>query len=149
MKRLLIVACSATKNGAAEPIPALERYDGVAYRVIRRWQRDHFAQADQLAILILSARYGLIAPDTCIPTYNDRRTVSQASALRSQTRPAFETHLAARGPYQVTCICMGQHYWKALELELFRPYLGIVTRTEGGIGMQLQQLKRWLWEVQP
>lgn len=147
--RLLIVACSATKNPVVEPIPALERYDGVAYRVIRRWQHDHRIQADQLAILILSARYGLISADPCIPTYNDRMTVSQAIALRLQVRRALETHLAARGLYQATCICLGQDYWKALDLELFHPYLGVVTRTEGGIGVQLRQLKHWLWEVQP
>lgn len=149
MHRLLIMACSATKNPAAGAIPALERYDGVAYRVIRRWQYEHAAQAEKLAILILSARYGLITADTCIPTYNDRMTISQAIALRSQVRRTLETHFTTRGPYQATCICMGQHYWRALDLELFRPYLGVVTRTEGGIGMQLQQLKRWLHEVQP
>jgi hypothetical protein len=58
MSRLLLVACSATKNGAAETLPAITRYDGVAYRVIRRWQHEHAAQAEELAILILSARYG-------------------------------------------------------------------------------------------
>lgn len=149
MHRLLIVACSATKKPTAGAIPALERYDGVAYRVIRRWQQDHGAQADQLAILILSARYGLIRADTCIPTYNDRMTTAQATALRPQVRRALETHFDAYGPSRATCICMGQDYWKALDLEPFRDRLGVITRTEGGIGMQLGQLKGWLHDVQP
>jgi hypothetical protein len=149
MHRLLIVACSATKNPAAEAIPALERYDGVAYRVIRRWQQDHRVRADQIAILILSARYGLIRADTCIPTYNDRMTIAQATALRPQVRRALEEHLTAHGPHRATCISLGQDYWKALDLEPFLDRLGVITRTEGGIGVQLHQLKGWLHEAQP
>jgi hypothetical protein len=148
MHRLLIVACSARKNLAAEAIPALERYDGVAYRVIRRWQRET-PQAEPLAILLLSARFGLICAETPIPNYEHPMTAGRAAELRRQVTQALQVHLAVHGPYWATCISLGQDYWKALDLEPVRDRLGALTRTEGGIGTQLGQLKGWLHEVQP
>jgi hypothetical protein len=148
MHRLLIVACSATKNPAAEAIPALERYDGVAYRVIRRWQRET-AQDEPFAILILSARFGLIRAETPIPNYEHPMTAGRAAELRPQVTQALQVHLATLGPYRATCISLGQDYWEALDLESVRDHLGVITRTKGGIGMQLGQLKGWLYEVQP
>jgi hypothetical protein len=147
MKRLLIVACSATKKATSGDLPALARYDGTLYRVIRRWPRE-VPQTYQLTLLILSARFGLIRADTPIPNYDQRMTIRRAIELRSQVRQTLHDHLAVYGPYTATCISLGKGYWPALDLDAVQDRLGTITRTHGAIGLQAQQLKRWLWEAQ-
>jgi hypothetical protein len=40
MSRLLILACSARKRLDKSALPAIERYDGVNFRVLKKLQRE-------------------------------------------------------------------------------------------------------------
>lgn len=61
MKHLLILACSARKRVDAGLLPAIERCDGVFYRIVRRWlQQASPAQVRSVDILLLSSEFGLI-----------------------------------------------------------------------------------------
>ena len=53
MSSLLIMSCSKTKKHL-ENVPAIELYDGQAYRVMRK------RSPENLEILIISAQYGII-----------------------------------------------------------------------------------------
>lgn len=72
---LLVLGCSSRKRHDACLLAALARYDGVNYRVLQRAlraRREHGvgdALAARLDILIVSAEFGLLAPDTPIPGY--------------------------------------------------------------------------------
>jgi hypothetical protein len=70
MHRLLIIACSERKNSAVGLLPAIDRYDGPAFRVLRKYLREHAERAP--SILILSAKYGLIPAGQEIPMYERR-----------------------------------------------------------------------------
>src|SRR5262245_57068777 len=94
MKRLLILACSATKRPDPDRLPALERYDGPAFRTLRAFLRNDPDRASTLDLLILSAEFGLIAGDTPIPVYNRCMTSSRALWLRSQVRSRLMQQLA-------------------------------------------------------
>jgi cytoplasmic iron level regulating protein YaaA (DUF328/UPF0246 family) len=65
MPRLLILACSARKRLDRSALPAIERYDGVNFRILKKLQREHAFPHD-LDVLILSAKYGLLSPETPI-----------------------------------------------------------------------------------
>lgn len=65
--RLLILSCSRKKHPAQGLLPALERYDGPAYRVINKFLRVHPSEKQSLNVYILSARFGLISDDERIP----------------------------------------------------------------------------------
>lgn len=68
---LLIVMCSKRKRSAPDLLPALERYDGIFFRILRKARREgHWP--DNLDILILSAKYGLLELDTAIENYDLR-----------------------------------------------------------------------------
>jgi hypothetical protein len=58
-KQLLVLGCSQTKRDAPGFLPAIERYDGSPYRVLRSYLRER-DWPDQLSVAILSAKHGLV-----------------------------------------------------------------------------------------
>jgi len=46
MPRLLILACSARKRLEARALPAIERYDGVNFRILKKLQREQNFPSD-------------------------------------------------------------------------------------------------------
>ena len=163
MKRLLIIACTATKHTDPALMPALNRYDGPSFRVLRRQLVLH----PGLDILVLSARFGLIGGETLIPDYNQRMTTLRATELRPSVRSAFEQHLQQHGPYTATLVHLGSDYLPAwadappagaaeTHEEQVRAYLnhaagppiGALSFTSdgnnGGIGYRLCYLRAWL-----
>ena len=163
-RRLLILACTATKRRDQNPIPALLRYDGPSFRTLRKWQTANAADAERMDLLILSAKLGLIAADTEIEDYDQRMTPERAAVLQPVVSSALQQFLAKHGPYAATLVHLGQDYLLALVPNLRRSMdsvqrsrqlreeliaiaatqLGTLTVTEGGIGARLGQLKRWL-----
>src|SRR3954470_6352658 len=81
MRRLLILACSQRKNPAAGLLPAIDRYDGPAFRVLRKFLGE--GPADPPVVLILSAKYGLIEAAQAIPDYD----CCMSAALAKQLHP--------------------------------------------------------------
>jgi hypothetical protein len=56
---LLILGCSQRKRPDSGLLPAIERYDGVNFRILQKAKREEYLP-ENLDILILSAKYGLI-----------------------------------------------------------------------------------------
>ena len=81
MTRCLIQSCSQTKLDDPRPLPAIERYDGPAFRVLRRFLRDAAPALQDVDVFVLSARYGLIAADTPVHDYDQRMTPARAAQL--------------------------------------------------------------------
>jgi hypothetical protein len=101
--RLLILSCSATKRLDAHSLPAVERYDGPAYRLTRKYVRECPAQRQCLDILIVSAEFGLLTGDALIPLYDRRMDAQRASALRPLLQQQMVSLLADRPAYAATC----------------------------------------------
>jgi hypothetical protein len=141
--RLLILSCSQRKHPDDALLPAIERYDGPLYRVLRRFLKHETDAA--LDIWILSARFGLIAHDASIPTYDQKMTVQQATALRPTVNAQLVNLLHAR-PYDAVCFAMGQTYCKALgEYAHALPPQSTYTLINGTIGRMLADLHTWLY----
>ena len=80
MCRMLILSCSSRKKPSKEHLPAIERYDGPAFRVVRKYLRERGGPSP--IILILSGNYGLIDSSTPICDYDCRMTTMRAKELR-------------------------------------------------------------------
>jgi hypothetical protein len=123
----------------------MQRYDGPSFRVLRNWQRTHPDLATQLDVLILSAKLGLITADQLIENYNQRLTPQRAAVLQPIVSAALQGFVAEHGPYTATLIHLGRDYLPAIAPEALQSELfGTLTRTSGGIGMQLRHIKGWL-----
>src|SRR5436190_1821369 len=87
--RLLVLGCSRAKRSDLTLLPALARYDGPLFRLVRRWQR--VTRAPRISLRILSARHGLIDANTAVGYYDEKMTRRRAEELR----PHVLTRLAA------------------------------------------------------
>lgn len=141
MHRLLILACSKRKLVHPNLLPALERYDGGSFRVIRRAKRKGYLPA-HLDILIISAQYGLISGETPIAYYERAMDSARMKVLQPEITKALQPFW--RNPSLEVFIDLGSSYSRVIEdLTLLedRPTIEIA---RGRIGERLAQLKHWL-----
>src|SRR5205809_655479 len=82
MSRLLVLSCSLKKRADPGVLPAIERYDGPCFRVLRRYLRGSPAAVPE--VRLLSAEYGLLRPDELLPVYDRRMTASRSRELAAQ-----------------------------------------------------------------
>ena len=144
-RRLLILSCSQRKCTSPEPLPAIERYNGPFYFVLRRFLRKCPCQASLLDVHILSAVHGLIPGDFSTPWYDRKMDMSRAIELQPQVNTTFSDIL--RYNHTSICFVLGKTYRKAFENALeFVPSDTELIITHGRIGEQQAQLKEWLWK---
>lgn len=139
-QKLLLIACSNRKVRTKGLLPAIERYDGVTYRVIRKAMREGYFPAN-VDIKILSAKFGLIDAKTRIPDYDQRMDQGRAKQLQSQVQHELKKQCARK--YAGIYIDLGKDYLIALDDFAF-PQNTIIKLASGKIGIRLGKLKRWL-----
>lgn len=138
-KYLLILPCSKRKKPVSKA-QALELYDGPFYRVVRK------AKPQNLDILILSAKYGLIGSNESISYYDQMMTAERAEELASEIIMKLEKSLRY-GCYDEIFINLGKTYMLALDegknmLDEYNVYWA-----SGQIGERSHQLKNWLESI--
>ena len=143
-RRLLILSCSQRKRSDSNLLPAIERYDGPTFWVLRRFMREQPEGAGQLDIFVLSSAYGLIPVKRPIAEYDQVMTPQRATELHDEVLAAFASLICAG--YTEFCLALGKNYLKVLEGWSALAPPGIpVTIADGSQGIRLAQLKRWLW----
>jgi hypothetical protein len=136
------MACSSRKIRTSTRVAAIERYDGVAFRVVKRLQRIGRFPED-VDLIILSAKHGLISQDEPIQDYDVRMTASLARQQVEQNH-AFLRKLIRNSGYREVFISAGQAYVPALQpFQAWKKRIP-VTLNRGRIGIQLKTLKNWL-----
>ncbi|MBD2001408.1 hypothetical protein H6G00_33250 [Leptolyngbya sp. FACHB-541] len=142
-RRLLIVSCSRRKTEGSTIKPALERYDGPVFRLLRRFLQSQ--QVKQLSIYIVSAEFGLIPSTQPIPLYDRQMTLQRAQELGPDCLTKLK-YLLKENSYQEICICAGRVYLQAMVGTKQLVPQDIKIRTiQGGLGRQLAELHDWLY----
>jgi hypothetical protein len=135
---LLILGCSDRKRSAKGKLPALELYDGVNFRVLQSFLKQH-GWPPGLCIKILSAKHGLFAATDLIETYDQR--LDEASAR--QMNQATLKELARFGKPSSVFVNLGTDYLPAID-GIDGLFPGKVVYAEGGIGLKMAGMKKWL-----
>lgn len=144
---LIIIACSRRKLFDTNLLPAIERYDGPTFRLLRRFLREKPSAA--LDIYILSAKFGLIPSDYPIPDYDEKMTRDRSRQLQPLVIAKLKNILNAK-PYQQLCICLGRDYFLALDKYDMLIKSGLVVRiATGSLGKKLATLHDWLYGKPP
>ena len=145
--RLLILACSQTKKNLGKPAPAWNVYDGTAFRIIKKMQREGTAPPD-VDILILSAKYGLLKPSDSIHFYNQKMDSHRAKAMQKGCICWLAGWLGNH-EYQEVFLGLPQVYIQAISpfsMWLPKSCLPITIENIAGFGPRSAALKGWLWK---
>jgi hypothetical protein len=142
MSRLLILACSKQKRQNGELLPAVERYDGPPFRVLRKYRRER--GMDDPHTLILSGRYGLIHENREIPSYDEQLTERGAERIRPQVLQSLAEVESTRGPFNDGLVCAGGTYLDAVEDSSDVLEETPLQLADGSMGRQIALLHDWL-----
>ncbi|MBU6996683.1 MAG: hypothetical protein HXS41_07950 [Theionarchaea archaeon] len=141
---LLVVGCSDRKNTSPFPMKALDRYEGVNFKVIKKFNREK-GFPDNMDIAIVSARYGLITSDEYIDLYDIRMTRKRAAVLHPEIMDDLKDLISGK-TYKEVFVVLGKEYMRAIEgIELIAPCPVVYAR--GRIGEKMAALKKWLNRV--
>lgn len=141
MRRALIIACTQRKNSAENDLPAIERYDGPTFLVLRKYLREH--PGDQIDIFVLSAKFGLISSSRPIPNYDLRLTKSTAQELLPRVvRKAREIFMGEK--WNSVGVCAGKDYRAILDSVTALLVDSQIDMIGGGQGQRLTALRDWL-----
>jgi len=143
LSRLLLLSCSQRKKLNKGLLPAIDRYDGPAYHVLRRYLRQDTSRS--VDVRILSAKFGLIPADHSLPYYDCRLTKDQSEKLYPQVIRELATVLSSKS-YTNLLICLGRDYLEVIHgYEAITPSELAVYVATGGIGRKLSILHDWLY----
>src|ERR1039458_66099 len=135
-KRLLVLGCSQTKREAPGLLPAIERYDGSSYRVLRSFLRER-EWPSGLSVAVLSATYGLVGGFTGIEDYDERMTPDRAVEWAPQCGIALRNWAE---DHRTIHFSLGKDYLPAVLPAIEH---GLTARSEvfeGPIGEKLSQI---------
>jgi hypothetical protein len=144
-RHCLILGCSSAKNEASEPLPAIQRYDGPPFKVLRRYLEQDLETTQALDIFVLSAKYGLIGGQTAIAKYDQRMTDRRALEMHNHVMEKVQNDLLPNN-YAEMFLSMGKIYLQVLAgLEDLVSGNTRLIISVGTAGKKLTDLKSWLW----
>lgn len=150
-KCLLIISCAKCKVKTPGFIPAYKRYHGSkrggVYPMIHKAINDGYLP-ENLDILIISAKYGLLEWAEPIEYYNQKMNDKRASELRPSIQSDLESFLSAKD-YDQIFINLGEKYRKTLKGFDFDKYIKGIIKLERckGNGEMNSKMKTWIMEL--
>jgi hypothetical protein len=139
---LVILGCSQRKAHTSRLLPAIDRYDGPAFRVLRKYNREE--TGNSVEACVLSARFGLVPGNLPLPLYDCELPQIDRTALRTQVEQQFKRTMDEVQPQRLF-VSLGCQYLPLIAEPLTREVApaSLVIAT-GGIGGRASRLVRWL-----
>jgi hypothetical protein len=139
----LIISCSKKKNRMPKKCRAIDIYTGINYKTIKKLKREN-KLLKNIDILIISAKYGLIHPDSLINTYEMKMTKKRALELNPVICKKLEGGFDKK-KFSEIFINLGKEYMMAINgFEELLPNNTKIVYAHGGIGQRLSQMKKWI-----
>lgn len=134
-------------------LPAIERYDGPTFRVLRRFKHQS-SEAAMPSVYILSSEFGLIAHHDLIPNYESRITRQRAQELQTCSTAKLNQVLRAKRhqnlPEHGMFVCLGKDYFQVLDGAISAVKRNEVVKVaSGSLGKRLAELHDWLYADSP
>lgn len=145
-KHLMIISCSDKKNLQQGLLPAIQRYKGAWYGVINKLKKEGNLP-DNLDILIISAKYGLINSKIQIENYDQKMDYTRARELNESILSKLETIISMTS-YESILINLGSIYMAAIfGLEKIVPNTTKIQLLKGRIGVRKRDMKEWILSI--
>jgi len=139
-RQLLILGCSQIKRDTPGLLPAIDRYDGSSYRVLRNYLRQQ-AWPNNLSVAVLSAKYGLVGGFTGIENYDERMTQQKALELAPKCQVILKEWASDHSDFYFS---LGKDYLPAVMPAISNDLRNRAKIFDGPIGMKLSQIKELL-----
>lgn len=140
-RQLVVLGCSAAKTSPEGAIPAINLYDGPAFRVLRAFLRTH-RWPDPLSLAVLSAEHGLIGGLAQIATYDRRMTPDRARELNPRVTATLQKFAV---DHKRIDLILGADYRASISFDSPNgPRLPEYHFVDGPIGIKLNYLHRLL-----
>lgn len=142
MQRIIITSCSQRKKIDKNLLPAIERYDGPSFRLLRKYLCQ---TTDNLDVYILSAKYGLISYENEIPFYEEKLKKQKSGEL-TKLSISQANHIFPKTKRKEVFVNLGDLY-----LQVFEPILEKLSQTNslvftsGSSGKRLAEMHDWLY----
>jgi hypothetical protein len=144
-RRMLVLSCTQQKRQDQGLLPAIERYDGPPFRVLRRYFREQ--PGHNVDAFVLSAKWGLIPIHHQIPVYDQRMTRERAQTLQPMVTRALLDYLKLR-PVKELYLQLGVAYRAAIQgYETAAPQTVVVQSAGRTRGEALTGLRSWLYQT--
>lgn len=142
MNRIVITSCSQRKKTDQELLPAIQRYDGPGFRLLRKYMNN---SNERLDIYILSAKYGLLSQTTQIPFYDQK--------LNKSSQKEFIENVLYQAEQIFSSINSNEFFVNlgSLYLRFFNPVIKKISQsnslvlTAGASGKRLAEMHDWLY----
>lgn len=135
-RKLLIHPCSKSKK-LLKNIQAINLYDGPFYRLVRKYK------PQDIEIMIISAKYGLIESTESISYYDQKMTEDRAKELSNHISLKL-MHKFNETKYENVFVNLGKVYMSALADSMSILNQQNVIFANGRIGERISQLKQWI-----
>jgi hypothetical protein len=146
MTRCLILGCTEAKRGNGGRLPALKRYNGPTFQVLRRFLREAKPELKDVDVYVLSAEYGLIAADKPIEDYDRLMTITRGAELRPEVSKQLQKILSQG--FAEVFVSLSQLYLQAVDsIEGLTPDETELIISQASMGRRLRELKRWLYRL--
>lgn len=136
-ENLLIISCSQRKSTIPNPAPAIDIYDGTYFQILKKTDKKIM---DNLHVMIISAKYGIIGIYDPIEKYNKKMTRHIAKELNKPLKKELSIFLDEKN-FENIFISLGKDYRLAIDSTNFKKP---VKEAEGKMGEKLSQTKKWL-----
>ena len=143
---LMIISCSDKKNIQPGLLPAIQRYKGAWYGVINKLKREGNLP-DNLEILIISAKYGLINSEMQIENYDQKMDYTRARELNEPILNKLKDIISTTS-YESILINLGSIYIATISgLEKIVPNTTKIQLIKGRIGERKRDMKKWVLSI--
>ena len=144
-KRLLIIGPAFRRRTDERSLPALERYDGLFYRVARK----HLRNVKDVDVLIMKDDLTLVAGSESLPFVKPEGTSWGVNSIPSEvvenakkTNLCFLKEKLRKNRYSEVFISMGKKYAAALP-DMSSDSTKVLFPANVGPGLKAQALKEW------
>ncbi len=151
MKLLIILSASAKIKGEPkEPIPAFERFNGVFFRILRKYLSDKFLKDTE--IIIVSDKLGIITADQKVPYIQTTKSDWGILDIKSDSLNEIRSRnleqlreLTSGKEYDEIYVNVGKQYLKLIEGFDAVIKNKKITFSEGaGLGHKASHMKNWM-----
>ncbi len=138
------MGCSQKKDTSPSPMKALDRYEGVNFKILKKFKKEKKLPKN-LDVVIISANYGFLRADDYIDDYDLRMDKERALNLHPEVMDRLKELFSMRD-YEEIFINLGKDYMPAVE-GLENMVTCPIVYAEGRIGEKMRAMKKWITQI--